>query len=57
MEDIAVGENTSPRHPPCDVGCTPSMLGLLNSGPSHDLQTTLKARELELDEHPMLLFR
>eukprot|EP00063_Salmo_salar_P011472 XP_013986307.1 PREDICTED: ATPase family AAA domain-containing protein 5-like isoform X2 [Salmo salar] len=44
MEDIAVGENTSPRHPPCDVGCTQSMLGLLNSGPSHDLQTTLKCQ-------------
>ncbi|XP_070964742.1 ATPase family AAA domain-containing protein 5-like [Oncorhynchus clarkii lewisi] len=42
MEDIAVGENTSPRHPPCDVGCTQSMLGLLNSGLGHDLQTTLK---------------
>ncbi|XP_036796401.1 ATPase family AAA domain-containing protein 5-like [Oncorhynchus mykiss] len=27
-----------------DVGCTSSMLGLLNSGPSHDLQTTLKCQ-------------
>ncbi|XP_038834813.1 ATPase family AAA domain-containing protein 5-like [Salvelinus namaycush] len=44
VEDIAVGENTSPSHPSCDVGCTQSMLGLLNSGPSHDLQTTLKCQ-------------
>ncbi|XP_038873771.1 ATPase family AAA domain-containing protein 5-like isoform X3 [Salvelinus namaycush] len=44
VEDIAVGENTSSRHPPYDVGCTQSMLGLLNSGPSHDLQTTLKCQ-------------
>ncbi|XP_055762958.1 ATPase family AAA domain-containing protein 5-like [Salvelinus fontinalis] len=46
VEDIAVGENTSPSHPSCDVGCTQSMLGLLNSGPSHDLQTTLKSCHL-----------
>ncbi|XP_045072394.1 ATPase family AAA domain-containing protein 5 isoform X2 [Coregonus clupeaformis] len=44
VEDSAVGEKTSPRHPPCDVGCTQSMLGLLNSDHSHDLQTTLKCQ-------------